>query len=236
VSKFSNKYKSYILFERVLFDGVEEYWRKRDAEGYDSRVNTSGRMKAYQWMADQAKSHLTKEGVVSMDLGCGTGIFAEAVGVKNIIGVDISPTMLVIARTRMERVYEGDIFDLRLGQDSVDNVITLFVLADYPSEKKMDFLQQVYSCLKQGGRFFFSAYSPNDGYMGKSARERASMRKGGGSFELYLENASTYKDMLENIGFRIDKIETLESTGTLKSGSETISFDREFIVIVALKE
>ncbi len=219
-----------------MSDGVEEYWRRRDAEGYDSRTEKSGRMKAYRWMAAQAKPRLTKKGVVSMDLGCGTGVFAKVVGIKNIIGVDVSPPMLEIARTRMERVLEGDIFDLRLEHDSIDNVITLFVLADYPYEKKLGFLKQVYSCLRQGGRFFFSTYSPNDGYMGKSARERASMRKGGGSFELYLEDASTYQDMLENVGFRIEKIETLESTGTLKRGSETISFDREFIVLVASKE
>jgi len=187
-------------------------------------------------MAAQAKPHLTEEGVVSMDLGCGTGVFAEAVGIKNIIGVDMSPTMLEIARTRMERVYEGDIFDLRLEQNSVDNVITLFVLADYPPEKKMDFLKQVYSCLKQGGRFFFSAYSPDDGYMGKSARERASMREGGGSYEVHLEDASAYKDMLENAGLRIEKIETIGSEGTFVGDSRMMSFDREFIAIVASKE
>jgi ubiquinone/menaquinone biosynthesis C-methylase UbiE len=219
-----------------MSDTVERYWRKRDAEGYDSRADRSGRMKAYQWMAAQAKPHLTKEGAVSMDLGCGTGIFAKAVGIKNIIGVDMSPTMLEIARTRMERVYEEDIFDLRLEQNSVDNVITLFVLADYPSEKKRDFLQQVYSCLKQGGRFFFSAYSPNDGYMGKSARERSTMRDGGGSFEVYLEDASTYQNMLEYTGFRIEKIGTIGSEGPFERDSKMISFDREFIVIVTLKE
>jgi SAM-dependent methyltransferase len=219
-----------------LSDRVEEYWRKRDAEGYDSRADRSGRMKAYQWMAAQAKPHLTKKGVVSMDLGCGTGIFAKVVGIKNIIGVDISPTMLEIARTRMERVYEGDIFDLQLEQNSVDNVITLFVLADYPSKKKLDFLQQVYSYLKQGGRFYFSAYSPDDGYMGKSARERASMREGGGSYEVHLEDVSDYENMLENAGFRIEKIGTIGSEGTFVRDSKTISFDREFIVIVALKE
>lgn len=219
-----------------MSDGVEEYWRKRDAEWYDSRAERSGRMKAYQWMAAQARPHLTKKGVVSMDLGCGTGIFAKVVGIKNIIGVDVSPTMLEIARTRMERVCEGDIFDLRLEQDSVDNVITLFVLADYPYEKKLDFLQQVYSCLKQGGRFFFSAYSPNDGYMGKSARERASMREGGGSYEVHLEDASAYENMLENVGFRVEKMVTIKSVGTFVRDSEKTSFDREFIVIVALKE
>lgn len=171
-----------------------------------------------------------------MDLGCGTGIFAKTVGITNIIGVDISPTMLEIARTRMKRVYEGDIFDLRLEQNSVDNVITLFVLADYTSEKKLDFLRQIYSYLKQGGHFFFSAYSPNDGYMGKSARERSIMREGGGSYEVYLEDMLTYKNMLENAGFRIEKIRTIGSEGIFVRDSKITSFDREFIVIVALKE
>ena len=220
----------------MMSDTVERYWRKRDAEGYDSRVNASGRMKAYQWIATQARPRLTKKGTISMDLGCGTGIFAKTVGITNIIGVDISPPMLDIARKRMDMVYEDNIFNLRLEKNSVDNVITLFVLADYPSEKKAEFLRRVHSCLKRGGRFFFSAYSPNDGYMGKRARERASMRNGGGSFVVYLEDASTYQDMLENMGFGIEKIETLKSTGTLKRGSETISFDREFIVIVASKD
>ncbi len=213
---------------------VERYWRMLDAKRYDSGANN--RRNVYQWMATQAKPHLIKKGAVSMDLGCGTGIFAKTVGVRNIIGVDVSPRMLDIARTRMDTICENNIFELQLEEDSVDNVITLFVLADYPSEKKVEFLRRVHSCLKRGGRFFFSAYSPNDGYMGKSARERAAMRNGGGSFELYLEDASTYQELLENIDFRIDKIETIESTGTLKRGSETISFDREFIVIVAIKE
>jgi len=219
-----------------MSDTVERYWRKRDAEGYDSRVNASGRMKAYQWMATQAKPHLKQKGILSMDLGCGTGIFAETVGITNIIGVDISPPMLEIARTRMDIVYEDNIFDLQLEKNSVDNIITLFVLADYPAEKKKDYLQQVYSCLKHGGRFYFSAYSPNDGYMGKSARARSTLRSGGGSYEVYLEDLSTYQYMLEEIGFRIENIEIIESEGSFGRDSKVTSVDREFIVLVALKE
>ena len=157
-------------------------------------------------------------------------------GFTNIIGVDISPPMLKIARKRMDMVYEDNIFNLRLEKNSVDNVITLFVLADYPAKKKKDYLQKIYLCLKHDGRFFFSAYSPNDGYMGKSARARSTMRSGGGSYEVYLEDAPTYQNMLENIGFRIEKIETIESTGTLERDSKIISYNREFIVIVAIKD
>jgi ubiquinone/menaquinone biosynthesis C-methylase UbiE len=219
-----------------MSDEVERYWRNRDAERYDALVDASGRIKAYQWMATHARPHLMKRGAVSMDLGCGTGVFAKTVGVKNIIGVDISPPMLEIARTRMDKVYEDDVFDLRLEEDSVDNIITLFVLADYRYEKKREFLRQIYSILKNGGRLFFSAYSPNDGYMGKSARARSNMRSGGGSYEVYLEEASTYQDMLEETGFKIEEIETIGSEGAFVRDSKTISFDREFIVIVASKD
>lgn len=67
---FFNKNKSDTLFVLVLSDRVEEYLRKRDAAGYDSRADRSVRMKAYRWMAAQAKPHLTREGAVLMDLRC----------------------------------------------------------------------------------------------------------------------------------------------------------------------
>lgn len=62
------------------------------------------------------------------------------------------------------------------------------------------------------------------------------MREGGGSYKVYLEDALTYKNMLENAGFRIEKVGTIESEGTFEKDSKMTSFNREFIVIVALKE
>jgi len=72
--------------------------------------------------------------------------------------------------------------------------------------------------------------------MGKSARARSTLRSGGGSYEVYLEDLSTYQYMLEEIGFRIENIEIIGSEGSFVRDSKGTSFDREFIVLVALKE
>jgi len=150
-----------------MHDTLIEYWNERDAEDFDSSTKSSGRMEAINLIAEIAKPHLSRQGAVSVDLGCGTGLFAEAVGLRGIIGVDFSSSLFTLARRRMDIVWQKDIFDLQLADNSVDNAISLFVMDDYPSEKKSAFFMQVYSFLKPNGRFFFAAYSPNDERMGK---------------------------------------------------------------------
>ena len=139
-----------------------EFWNAKNAEKFDSRSRSSGRMEAINRVAAIAKPYLSQEATVSIDLGCGTGLFAEAVGVRNIIGVDFSFPFLTSSRRRMDIVWEQNIFGLQLAKNSVDNIVSLFVIDDYPSEKKHMFFRQVLSFLKPGGRFFFAAYSPND--------------------------------------------------------------------------
>ena len=190
-------------------------------------------MEAINRVAAIAKPYLSQKGAVSIDLGCGTGLFAEAVRVRSIIGVDFSSPFLTSARRRMDTVWEQNIFDLQLAKNSVDNIISLFVIDDYPSEKKRMFFRQVFSFLKPGGHFFFAAYSPNDERMGRlreviDAKARV-------SFEIYLEDASFYEDRLQECGFAIDKTEIIKTSGLYETGPQAIRLKREFIVIVAWK-
>jgi 2-polyprenyl-3-methyl-5-hydroxy-6-metoxy-1,4-benzoquinol methylase len=122
------------------YDAVREFWNARESKEFDSRTRRSGRMGAINRVAALAKPYLSREGAVSIDLGCGTGLFAEAVGVRSIIGVDFSSSLLAVARRRMDTVWHQNIFDLRLAEISVDNVVSLFVIDDYPSDKKRSFL------------------------------------------------------------------------------------------------
>ena len=216
-----------------MSDTIAKFWKMKDAERYDSDSRTSGRMKAYDWVASNAKAHLSKEGAISLDLGCGTGLFAEAVGVRSIIGVDISPSMLELARKRMDTVWEKNIFELQLENSSIDNIISLFVIDDYLSEKKFVFFRKVFDSMKPGGRFFFSAYSPDDGYMGKI--HEITLKNGGGSFKVHLEDASFYENMLEECGFIVDNIELIHSRGEIERDSRVKELKREFILIVARK-
>ena len=126
-----------------------------------------GRMEAISRAAESAKPHLLRKGTVPIDLGCGTAFFAEAVEIRSIVGLDFSSVFLPFARERMKTVFHQSIFDFQLKKSSVDNIISLFVIDDHPSEKKRIFFKHVLSSLKPSGRFFFSACSPNDERMGK---------------------------------------------------------------------
>jgi ubiquinone/menaquinone biosynthesis C-methylase UbiE len=93
-------------------DVIREFWQTRSAEDFDHRARNSGRMEAISRVAEIAKPFLSKEGAISVDLGCGTGLFAKTVGIRDIIGVDFSLSLLASARKRMDTVWQKNIFDL----------------------------------------------------------------------------------------------------------------------------
>ncbi len=190
-------------------------------------------MEAIRRVANYAKRHLSKKDAVSLDLGCGTGLFAEAVGVRSIIGVDFSSPLLTLAQKRMDTVWEKDVFNLQLSENSVDNIVSLFVMDDYLAAKKRFFFEQVLRFLKPRGHFFFAAYSPNDERMGSMCQ--VINTKAGLSFEIHLESVSFYKDALHLCRFIIEKVEIFRTSGLYDIGTESISVKREFILIVAQK-
>ncbi len=219
-----------------MYDAIMEYFNKSNGEDFDSGARSSGRLQAVARMAAIAKPYLSQEGVVSMDLGCGTGLFAEAVGVRNIIGVDFAPSLLNSAREKMDTVWRQNIFDLQLAQNSVDNIATLFVIDDYPSDKKCMFFKQVFSFLKPQGHFFFAAYSPKDERMGTQREAIRAKAKAPDSFEVYLEDTYFYENTLLECGFAIDKSEVVNTNGVFEIGQQVIRLNREFILIVARKK
>ena len=221
--------------ETNMYDAIIEHFGTENAEDFDSRTRSLGRIQAIDRMAAIAKPCLSQEGVVSIDLGCGSGLFAETVGVRSIIVIDFSSSILNSARKRMDTVWQQNIFDLQLAKNSVDNIVSLFVIDDYPSEKKRMFFRQVFSFLKSQGHFFFAAYSPKDDRMGTLREVIKAKAKARISLEVYLEEASFYKDTLQECGFAIDKSESINANGVLKIRREVIRLKREFILIVARK-
>src|SRR5713101_4485613 len=88
-----------------------------------------------------------------LDLGTGTGRMLELFGpeIDRGLGIDLSPDMLRLARTRLERaglkhcsVRQGDIYDLRLPRDSFDVVLVHQVL------HYLEFLRQEHAHLRLG--------------------------------------------------------------------------------------
>jgi 2-polyprenyl-3-methyl-5-hydroxy-6-metoxy-1,4-benzoquinol methylase len=214
-------------------DTVNQFWNEVHSEDFDARTRRSGRIKAINRMAAIAKPYLVQKDAITIDLGCGTGLFAETTNISSIIGVDFSFPLLLLARKRMQSVLQQSIFDLELGKNSVDNVVSLFVIDDYPTERKRIFFKRIFSFLKPDGRFFFAAYSPNDERM--SALKEKINKKAGTTFIIYLENLFSYKNMLQECNFVVDTTEIIKTPGVYEIGSQAISLMREFILIVVKK-
>jgi SAM-dependent methyltransferase len=223
--------------EGDLDKAVREHWHTRDPSDFECTVKTSGRLEPLKIVAEWARPYVSRRDALSIDLGCGTGLFEEIVRCRNIVGVDFSPRFLQFARKRMTIVIERDIFDLRCQDSIADNVISLFVIDDYKPEKKIYFFKEVHHLLRRGGRFFFAAYSPRDERMG-TLRSRFNEKMRIKKFEIFLEDASSYEDELRKCGFLVDRSEVINTVGScqpLSINEPPINVKREFILIVGRK-
>jgi len=190
-------------------------------------------MAALRRVATLAQPALSHAGATSIDFGCGTGLFAALVGVRSLIGVDMSEALLVAARERMDTVVHQDLFAFQGAAGSVDNVVSLFVIDDYPAEQKEVFFTKVFALLKSGGHFFFVAYSPHDERMGKWRGAVNKTAQGG--FEVYMEDLSFYQERLHKCGFLLEQTEIITADGVFQVGTQRTKLKREFIVVVGRK-
>jgi len=114
-----------------------------------------------------------------LDIGCGSGLSGEVI--ENMghywIGMDISPSMLTIAR---DREVEGDVFLADMGEGlffrpgMFDGAISISALqwlcnADKkyhePKKRLAKFFQSLYNCLARGARAVFQFYPENPAQM-----------------------------------------------------------------------
>lgn len=223
--------------ERDSLDAVREHWHTRDPNDFERVMRTSGRLEPLKIVAEWARPYVSRQDALSIDLGCGTGLFEEIVRCRNIVGVDFSPAFLQFARRRMTIVIERDIFDLRCEDGVADNIVSLFVIDDYLPQKKVEFFKEVHRLLKRGGRFFFAAYSPKDERMG-TVRHELNKRTGVSEFKIYLEDAPSYEKKFRNCGLLVDRSEVINTVGYYQPkliAEPPMRVRREFVLIVARK-
>lgn len=212
---------------------TSQFWNAREADIFDQRTKDSGRIVAIQRMVDLSDPYINRKNSVTIDLGCGTGLFAELSNNRNIVGVDFSSTLLQLASKRMVNTYQESVFDFQRQDNSIDNIISLFVIDDYPDNQKAIFFNKVFSMLKSNGYFFFGSYSPNDERMGKL---KTSVNNTiGNRFTIYLESIEYYQNRLSATGFEIEKSETIKTAGYYSQDNTTIELKREFDFIIAKK-
>jgi malonyl-CoA O-methyltransferase len=88
----------------------------RSAAGYDAEFRPLQRPKyaALIGAGGGPIAGLLATGARAVDLGCGTGLLAEwlaaeGIAARGLVGLDLSPGMLAVARGRGQRVVEGDL-------------------------------------------------------------------------------------------------------------------------------
>jgi len=133
--------------KRLVRDG---YDRLGDAyRPVDEATATDARA----WFLREALTRIPS-GADVLELGCGPGWDAVALAEgRRYTGVDISTTMLELARVRVPSgtFVEGDLTALDLPESSFDAVVSLYVFGHIPADEHLPTYRRVASWLSPGG-------------------------------------------------------------------------------------
>jgi demethylmenaquinone methyltransferase/2-methoxy-6-polyprenyl-1,4-benzoquinol methylase len=112
------------------------------------------------------KMHPPRPATKVLEVGCGTGtnlMLYHQAGCS-VYGIDLSPSMLEVARTKL-----GEGTDLQLGNASnmpyqdnfFDLVIAMFILHEMPREMRPQVMKEMIRVTKQEGRILIIDFHPN---------------------------------------------------------------------------
>jgi SAM-dependent methyltransferase len=156
-----------LWFFRFMYDRESAAWqRRRDEPEHRELVERT---------ADELAKMVEPPGPVA-DLGCGPGAHALALARRgfDVIGVDGSPRMVEVARTRAARDEVDATFDvhdvstpLRFANASLGGVLAVLVLQHLPHPAA--FIAEIRRCLRPGGYLLITA-PVRDGKSLKSQR------------------------------------------------------------------
>lgn len=168
-------------------------------------------------------------GQCALDLACGAGYYTRLLkqqGAENVIGVDVSPEMVAIARQREQEHRQGIQYQVanaaQLSQLGEFNVVTAIYLLNYAStrDELLSMCRGAYSNLVQGGRFIAFTIDPDfvleKGHWGKYGFEVLGERLEGerhvaqarfhssppADIEYFRWSTSTYEWAMTQAGFR----------------------------------
>lgn len=121
---------------------------------------------AHEELLAEHANHLDLPGKPTLlDVCCGSGVvgaaFGDKVGEK--IGLDITPEMLALARTRLDRVVQGNVYHLPFQDASVELVVNREVLHLLPAPELP--VAEIFRVLQPGGQFIVGQilpYGPED--------------------------------------------------------------------------
>lgn len=100
------------------------------------------------------------EDAVLLDVCCGSGVVGNSFRSKvaKIVGLDLTPEMIAHAKTRLDEVHRGNVYDIPFAPESFDIVCTREVLHLLPKPEKP--VAQIFRVLKPGGQFVVGQILP----------------------------------------------------------------------------
>ncbi|MSP55398.1 MAG: methyltransferase domain-containing protein [Myxococcales bacterium] len=101
-----------------------------------------------------------KEDAVVLDVCCGSGVVGNSFKGKvgRVIGLDLTPEMVALSRTRLDEVVQGDVYDIPFPDNSFDGVCNREVLHLLPQPERP--LSEIFRVLKPGGQFVVGQWVP----------------------------------------------------------------------------
>jgi len=95
-----------------------------------------------------------------LDVCCGSGVVGEAFRSKvgKVTGLDVTPQMLELAKSRLDKVQLGNVYDLPFADELFDLVVTREVLHILPYPEKP--VSEILRVLKPGGQFITGQILP----------------------------------------------------------------------------
>lgn len=106
-----------------------------------------------------------REGMTVLDVGCGTGAHLDLYKKAgcNVFGIDLSPSMLQVARNRLgehANLYMGDASNMPYADKEFDLIIFSTVLHEMPSTVRSAAINESKRILKEDGRILLIDFHP----------------------------------------------------------------------------
>ncbi len=131
-------------------------------DDYDNTAVSFAASRDRMWPEMKFLFDCAKDEEVVLDIGCGSGRFAEYLKHTNYTGVDFSKNLIKEAKKRFpsENFVVGSALSLPFDNDSFDKAYSIAVLHQIPSEEyRIRFFSEIKRVLKKDGMVFVTVWS-----------------------------------------------------------------------------
>lgn len=146
-----------------------------------------------------------------LDVGCGTGpvieLLAKKYPEKHFVGLDITPAMIEVARSKGLSNAEfvvGDAENLPFGDEDFDAVLCSNSFHHYPNPGA--FLSEAHRVLRPGGKLILRDYTSNDVVVWLMNTFEMPLARLAGHGDVRILKMKEYRELVEAAGFAIEKL------------------------------